>query len=283
MQCLRQYGAVLMWQGAWEQAEPLLQKAADRAQMRAVDDVEVALSWNLLGVLYKFSGRFNQAEDAYARAQIHLERAGVDDHPLAATLAHNWGGLAFSRGDYQAGEVEARRSVWLRTASQGATRRDVVSDVAARAAILAQQGRLDEAAADLEMALDAYERLHGRLHLDWAVTANNLGVVEGRRGNPSRAEYLLEQALRAKEHILGADAVDVAVTLINLVDLYSASGRLDLARSLWERAKAIAEQRVNSGHPLACAVRERTPKINPPAEVSSVPSADCSPSRFTEA
>ncbi|MEU6285625.1 tetratricopeptide repeat protein [Streptomyces sp. NPDC047028] len=262
VQCLRQLGAILMWQGEWAQAESLLQQAQTRTRCLPDHiDLEAAQTWNLLGVLYKFWGRFERSEDAYTHAAEYVQHAGRVARPLAATLAHNLGGLAFARGDFDTGEVQAGRSVQLRQALAGAGRQEVVADIAARAAILAQQGRLDDAADDLAGALKIYRRLHGRCHLDWAVTANNLGVVEARRGNQARAARLMNQALRAKEQVLGPDAVDVAVTLINLVDLHLAAGRPDLARALWQRAAAIVEHRAEADHPLARAVQNRAAKV----------------------
>ena len=86
---------------------------------------------------------------------------------------------------------------------------------------------------------------------------NNLGVVEARRGNNTRAETLLRKALTAKESSCGPDHVDVAYTLVNLADLLERTGRGTEARDHLDRAATIVLKRVEPGHPLAVAVETR--------------------------
>jgi tetratricopeptide (TPR) repeat protein len=259
IQALRRRGETALRQGDWEVAERLLREAVATVPRGRHGHQEAALAWNALGVVGKYQGHYDEAEAAYRRSEAHLaqDRAG---RLLQATLAHNLGGLAFARGDHAGGEEHARRAVGLRTRLLGGGHVDVVADRAARAALLAQQGRLAEAAEDFAAAMAVYERLFGLEHPEWAVNANNLGVVEARRGHPGRAEELLLQALAVKEKVFGPDAADVATTLVNLVDLYIRR-RTGQAEQLLERAEAIASRRVGLGHPLAAAVAERRARL----------------------
>ncbi|MFJ9752777.1 tetratricopeptide repeat protein [Streptomyces chartreusis] len=241
-------------------AECLLRQAIADVPQGRHGHLEAALAWNALGVVGKYQGRYEEAEEAYRQAESHLaqtRQAGL----LRATLAHNLGGLAFARGDHTCGEEHAYRAVRLRAKLLGKGHVDVVADRAARAALLAQQGRLEEAAEDFAAAMAAYERIFGQEHPEWAVNANNLGVVEARRGNSRRAEKLLLRSLTVKEKVLGPDAVDVATTLVNLIDLYSRSARTEEAWRLLKRAQAIADRRVGREHPLAKAVAERRTRL----------------------
>src|SRR5438874_9317275 len=253
--CLRQLGLVATRRGDYATAESWLLEAVDAARaLERPDAVEVASGLNLLGLLYKFSGKFDAATDAYTQAQELLTKAGCPSHPFMATLLHNLAGVAFSRGDYEQGERYANDSIAMRTRLYGAGHPHVVADVAGRGSILAQQGDLDAAAADFELAIAAIEATFGTQHHEWAVSMNNLGVVEARRGNNARAETLLRKALTAKESSCGPDHVDVAYTLVNLADLLERTVRGAEARDHLERAATIVLKRVEPGHPLAVAV-----------------------------
>src|SRR5690348_16119003 len=61
--------------------------------------VEVAELLNDLGMTYKFDGRFELAEAAYARASTLLSTLPGVDPQDAAALLHNLAGLAHARGD----------------------------------------------------------------------------------------------------------------------------------------------------------------------------------------
>ncbi|MGW7201638.1 tetratricopeptide repeat protein [Streptomyces chryseus] len=262
VRCVRQLGSVAMWQGDWAVAERLLLEAKEcAARSCGGDPIELASSYNQLGILYKFVSRFDDAADAYEKARERLTAARFEDHPMMAAVLHNLGGLAFSRGDYASGQVVAERSVRLRATFRRAGEPEIAADKAALGALLAQQGRLDEAARDFEIAMETYARLFGGNHPEWAVNANNLAVVEARRGNHARAEQLLNQALAVKEKALGPDTVDVATTLINLVDLHLLTGRMQQAKVLWEKAEAIAHRQTSPEHPINRAVSERRSKF----------------------
>lgn len=262
MGAVRQLATVTTRQGDYRTAERLFLRAIDLAvELHGRMHLQVALDYNSLGVLYKAWGRYDRAEAAYSQAHQRLQAAGAHSHPLMATVLHNLGGLAFARGDLEVGQAYAARSVELRTRLHGAAHPDVVADVAARASLLAQQGRLAEAAAGFELAMATFERLYGRCHFEWAVNANNLGVVLARRGLDHRAEQLLCEVVQVKEAVCGPDSVDVAITLVNLIDLYLRSDRIADAEKLLTRADAIARIRVDPEHPVAVALAERSRRV----------------------
>jgi tetratricopeptide (TPR) repeat protein len=256
LRCLRTLGNVALRRGEFERAERLLQEAARGARL-ADRPLDLAQALNLFGVLYKFSGRLGDAAVAYAEAEETMRSRGVTDAVLAATLLHNRSGLAFARGDLDAADALGERSIVARVADHECDHPAVVLDRAARAAVWAEQGALEAAAEELQLALDLIDRLLGRDHYEWAVTANNLGVVEARRGDDERAERLLRDALAVKESALGASSPDVAVTLVNLYDLFARAGRADEADRMLARAEEIARRNLDAGHPVARAVCER--------------------------
>ena len=176
---------------------------------------------NSLAVLFKYSGRFDDAAALYERALAAAERTGASDESLA-TLLHNIAGLEHARGDYARGEPAARRSVELRERALGPDHPAVAADVAALAAIVDGLGRHDEAEALYLRALGTFERVYGPDHYEIAVNLNNLAGVRQAQGRLAEAEELYRRALAIKEALLGGEHPDVALTLNNLALLLDA-------------------------------------------------------------
>jgi tetratricopeptide (TPR) repeat protein len=89
--------------GRYNDAERVLRQALTFAEetLRATD-MQVAGALNALAVTFKYSGRFEEAEPLLHRAlEINEDTLGPD-HPDAATLLHNLGGLHHARRDYAA-------------------------------------------------------------------------------------------------------------------------------------------------------------------------------------
>ncbi len=72
-----------------------------------------------------------------------------------------------------------------------------------------------------------------------AATLPTLAGVYQAQGNYAEAESLYQQALAIVKKTLGPDHPYVATVLENMADLYKKTGRLDEAKRLEARAKAI--------------------------------------------
>jgi tetratricopeptide (TPR) repeat protein len=111
-------------QGRYTPAEQLLITAVSRVEERATAEDSIA-AYNELGVLFKYSGKFEAAVDFYKRA---LDRLSGTTSPELATLYHNIAGLAHARRDYAAAEDPARKAVAVRTEALGADHPDVAAE-----------------------------------------------------------------------------------------------------------------------------------------------------------
>ena len=241
-------GRALRRQGRYREAEEEL-RAALRLAERAygAEGAAVAEVMNELGVLYKYTARFDEAETLYRRALRILE-AHRDDFETA-TVWHNLGGLEHARGRPALAEPAARRAVELRTRAVGPDHPAVAADAAALAAILDQLGRVEEAEAMLCRALDVFTRLLGPDHHEVAVNANNLAALRFRRGDHGEAEALWEHALAIKRKRLGPTHPELAPTLVNLGVLAATRGQVERARSLFTEALRILGPDVGADHP----------------------------------
>jgi tetratricopeptide (TPR) repeat protein len=216
-------------------------------------DPQTAGALNALAVLFKYSGRFDEAEPLLTRALSIL----IDqDDPAAATILHNLGGLHHARRDFATAEPFARRAVELRLRTHADDDLIVAADRAALAPIVDALGHHAEAEALLLNALCAFEHAHGPEHYEVAVTLNNLAAIAQRTGDLQTAEARYRRALAIKERLFGADHPDVAVTLNNLGTILLAHRRDTEARDLLGRALQIFERTLAPDHPTLVVCRE---------------------------
>jgi tetratricopeptide (TPR) repeat protein len=253
VRALTQLGWLCRCQAKYAVSETALRQALSLA--KPLGEEEIALVLNAQAVLYKYTGRFDEARRMYLRVLRILLRAHGAAHPGVATVYHNLGGLEHARQRYARGEPYARRALALREAALGPDHPDVAADQANLAALLDGQGKLDEAEALYLQALAVFERVFGPDHYEVAVTLNNLAAIHDARGRPAEAERLYRRALAIKERLLGPDHRDVGVSLNNLGMLLKDQGHLDDAEGLLARAVAIFDGALGAEHPDSQAVR----------------------------
>lgn len=230
-------------------AEQHLRQALELARSTlGEEDEDVVSALNSLGVLYKYTGRFDEAAALYSAA-IAVVEAGRRDEATLATLCHNLGGLEHARGEYARAEPPARRAVELRERALGPDHPSVAADVAALAAIVDARGGHADAEAMYRRALAIFERVYGPEHYEIAVTLNNLAGIRDAAGRPEEAEALYRRALSIKEALLGADHPDVAMTLNNLALLLASIGRGADAALLYARALQTFAAHLDRSHP----------------------------------
>jgi tetratricopeptide (TPR) repeat protein len=210
-------------------------------------DLDAAGILNNLGVLRKYQGRWAEATRFYRRALPLIEASG--DQDALATLFHNMGGIEHARGRYAAGEPHARRSVELREKIAGPDTIAVAADVAALAALIEGQGRLEEAAALYERALAVFRRKLGRVNAEVALNLSSLAALRQEQGRVIEAERLYDQAVPLQEKVFGRGHPEVALTLHNLAHLERERGNLTRALALYTRAWRSFDRVLGARHP----------------------------------
>ncbi|MBL8946495.1 MAG: tetratricopeptide repeat protein, partial [Myxococcales bacterium] len=216
------------------------------AEAAALGDEPIrARAMNDLSVMLHLSGAFEEARPLMESAFFAARAAKLD--VLALKIASNLVGLHESRGEYD------EAMVWER---HGATLVDDAPDpiVASKlhfnvSVVLQEQGRLPEARARLEQALEIREQILGPEHpttMNARVELANIRVLEGDVAG-GRAD--LERALAAYERAFGPDHPDVALVLNNLGNLDGSAGELEAARGRFARAIEIRERAYGVDHP----------------------------------
>ncbi|MCJ1359457.1 MAG: hypothetical protein MMC33_009459 [Icmadophila ericetorum] len=97
------------------------------------------------------------------------------------------------------------------------------------------QGRLAEAEAMYNRALEGKEKALGREHTSTLDTVNNLAALYSVQGRLAEAEDMFNRALEGKEKALGREHTSTLTTITNLAILYRTQGRLDEAETMFAR------------------------------------------------
>ncbi|MER7820756.1 tetratricopeptide repeat protein [Streptomyces sp. NPDC096153] len=236
--------------GQYAVAERLLVTALSRVEEQATAEDVVAV-YNELGVLFKYSGKFEAAADFYERA---LGRLSGNGGPELATLHHNIAGLAHARGDYAAAEEPARKAVAIRTEALGPEHPDVAADYAALAPILLEIGEAEEAESLLRKALRIFDNAYGADHYEVGIAAGNLAAVIHQAGRREEAMAHYERSLAVLERALGPEHPELAPVLNNYAQLIRMTDPCR-AREALERARlSLFAASVGENHPTLTAV-----------------------------
>ncbi|MDG4825190.1 ATP-binding protein [Asanoa sp. WMMD1127] len=207
-------------------------------------------------MLATIRGRFDVAEELIARLEAQGHVIGLaDTERLVASLR---GRLALLRGDATAGEVETLRELARRLPGS------YFEATAART--LAESGRDDEAALELERVLPAVLAGTGPR---WLGAVADLGFVAARRGDPEAAQSLYDALLPYRGRLVvwgGANTITGPVDDY-LGRLAAHLGRRDDARGHLDRAVDL-EQRTGTLPWLAYTLAARAEVTGAPDDVA---------------
>jgi tetratricopeptide (TPR) repeat protein len=205
------------------------------------------LAW--LAELYRFQGRYSEAEPLLVRSlSIREQRLGAD-HPDVAQSFNNLAALYESQGRYTKAEPLLVRSLSIVEQQLGANHPDVATSLNNLALLYRSQGRYSEAEPLFVRSLSIYEQQLGADHSDVATSLNNLALLYKSQGRYSEAEPLFVRSFSIREKQLGADHPNVAQSLNNLANLYESQGRNSEAERLYGRSLSIYEEQLGADHP----------------------------------
>ncbi|KAK7912297.1 hypothetical protein PG985_014778, partial [Apiospora marii] len=102
--------------------------------------------------------------------------------------------------------------------------------------LYSDQGKMAEAEAMYQRALQGYEKAWGPDHTSTLDTVNNLAVLYKAQGKMDEAETMYQRALQGKEKARGPDHTSTLDTVNNLGLLYYDQGKMDEAEAMYQRA-----------------------------------------------
>jgi tetratricopeptide (TPR) repeat protein len=111
------------------------------------------------------------------------------------------------------------------------------------------QGLYSQAEPWREQCLSVTKKRFGSVHLDVALSLNNLAYLYYKQGRYSEAESLFLPALALSKLLLEEDHPHVALSLNNLANLYNKQGRYSEAEPLYVQALAVRKRLLGDAHP----------------------------------
>jgi tetratricopeptide (TPR) repeat protein len=228
--------------------------AVHRKQFGPESD-QVASTENDLGVLCKYTARFDEGLRHYNSALNKLRAIHGEDSLPLGVIYHNIGGILHAAEDYKSAEGPGRKAWEISQAHLGPDHPRTIADAAAYAAILDGLGRFTESEPIYRRALKVFEKLYGPDNYEVAANLHNLGALKAATRKFAEAEKHYRRSLEIKRKLFGNNHPDVALTLNNLGSLLNDRGRHTEAAVLLKRAIAIYKKRVHAGHPHLAAAK----------------------------
>ncbi|RJP42916.1 MAG: hypothetical protein C4547_00025 [Phycisphaerales bacterium] len=231
--------------------EQILDDAARRLETRFRDDPHVCAA------LHRALGQAYLGLALYAPARRHLaqsldirrDRSDLfSAHEIVEAMNRLCEAL-LAAGEYGAAEDLCRQAVAL--VDRGSPGFEPVLSAALlnEGELHRRLGRLDEAAATQEAALELQRAWFGPDAPEVAVTLSRLGVVRYQLADYAGAEACYQHALEIWAHHEPAGSLDRLATLHNLAALYHDRGRLDEAEALFRDVLTALQRVLADEHP----------------------------------
>ena len=227
-------GFVLFDQGDWDEALELALRAERQVEEHtdyrrlAFDAIE------LQGMVQRRLGAFDEADDAFLRAQALAEELGLQDEVASVLSAR--GLVAWER-------EEAPRAVELLEESVRIAEEYVGTETSQFAIHLNNLGlalravdRHEDSEATFQRALALHEKIYGPDSLRTATTRDNLAGTLVQMDRLNEAIPLVRTSLAAFEKALPADHPDLAITEGNFAVVLRRAGRNEEALKYAQRA-----------------------------------------------
>jgi len=253
--------------GDYGAAESSFRQALQLLRNDTIDPDRLAL-WNELGMVLKYSGKYDEAEGCYRLALRHGCKCfrGAEQQFFRANLYHNLGGLEHSRERFTRAIKYARKGLELRLKCCASDTLAVARDRSALGAILHGLCKYADSERNYVHALRIYLRAYGPRHQQIAIVLNNLAALCHATGRPRRAEHYYRAALRMKRRLLGRSHPDLAVTMNNLALLLDSQDRTRAARSWMWKARSILESTLGRSHPSTLCVQQNCRRTSNPCD-----------------
>jgi CHAT domain-containing protein/Tfp pilus assembly protein PilF len=207
--------------------------AGARCQVMSLWKVDDYATKDLMTSLYKEVLGGASVADALRTAQTEMTQDSQRQHP------YYWASFIAS-GD--CGQLDLKQTVAAEKPVSGA-------DLRAQAASFQQQGKLPEAEAVFEQALEIDEARSQPNDVDVNKDRHALAEVYYEESKFKDAERMLEESLTSEERTLGLIHPDLLTDLNSLGLLYANQGEVQKAEALLKRALDIEEQTVPADHP----------------------------------
>ena len=152
------------------------------------EHVDVAVSYNNLGLVHDKLGNYEQAKEYYHRdLAISLKQLGPE-HVDVATSYNNLGVVYVNLGNYEQAKEYCHRALAIKLKQLGPEHVDVATSYNNSGVVYVNLGNYEQAKEYYHRALAISLKQLGPEHVDVATSYNNLGLVHEKIGNYEQAK-----------------------------------------------------------------------------------------------
>ncbi len=248
--CTAMLGKVLVTQGKYEQAAPVLEEAV---AVLSKDPASIELSEALgdLANTHYYLGHVDAAEAINQKALSLDQDLFGERHPSVAADLFNLGNIRLDHGDYTGSEWLFAQALKSNEDWYGPAHPRTASNLLMLGRSIAYQGRLTEAATLYERALVGMRALYGENHARFAGVLSLMGDLARERRQFDAAERLFQRAAAIFMKVSGQEHEFHLHQLSNLGSVYLARGRYaeaeDTLRSAVRRLTAVVPNQRYTG------------------------------------
>lgn len=230
--CLQTTASLLTTMGQLAQAETTYGQVIDRMSAVKTDvDSEVLNALVQIAEIYRVFGRYQQSKDLLSGV-IHTSLL-IGNVEGSYTAKSYLGRVLNNEGDYDKAQLLTEEVLDYGTTAWQSSPLKVYNTLLELGSIYQGQGKLADAEATYEEALQGLVELLGDANPSVLVARNNLGQIYEQAGLYDKAEPLLKETLAKMESILGEDHVNTLNIRNNLALLYESQGNFREAEPLY--------------------------------------------------
>lgn len=208
-----------------------------------------AVMHNLAGV-YSDQGRLDEAIAMHEQVLAGKRKLyGTDEHPSIIVTLNAYSRALAMKKRYDEAVAMQQQALALRRRMTGERGDAIAASYTDLGWVLQDSGRYGEATQAFREALRLRRADPNTVPANLVQGLNNLGVVLEETGNVAEAEPLLRESLTKRRAIFASDDAAVLRAEHNLARLYVRRGRLEDARPLLEHALAGRRSRLSVTHP----------------------------------
>jgi CHAT domain-containing protein/tetratricopeptide (TPR) repeat protein len=247
---LNQKANELQERGKYDEGISVAEEAVRVAESTfGADDTNVAVSLNLLAMMYDDQEKYVDAEPLFKRSLAIVEKALGRDDPEVASALSNLATLYLEQDKFAEAEPLAKRSLAIREKTLAPDNPDVASGLEDLSEVYEKERRYAESEALAKRSLAIREKTLEPDDPGMFASVHNLALLYLDSGRYAEAEPFYQRSLAIRERVLGPDDLDVAVSLDDLAAVYVEEGKYAEAEPLAERGLAIREKALKPDDP----------------------------------
>jgi tetratricopeptide (TPR) repeat protein len=205
------------------------------------DDIEVANAYNLLGLIYKDLKRLSESIKAYETALNIYSHSNSYNSSQVIAIHCNLGLAYLALHDYRSADEHQRQAE--ENLPRSLLQNDpllVAMTVTLKAKIQIAHGDYIHAYENIKIALQKKSKKLPSDHPSIASTLNDMGIVQEKMNNTTKALTCFNRALEIRRKSLPSNHLDVAECLINIGRIHDKCKQHALASRQFELASKIA-------------------------------------------